>query len=87
MRRDAKRADELDPDTLAIGVMLRVLTLRVARIECGEAYLSGLDTIREFVVDEIGTMKLASVGAVDAIRIKAHAQATAEHLLARSING
>lgn len=79
-------ADQVDPDTLAIGVMLRVLTLRIARIECGEAYLAGLDTIREFVIGEIGDMTLTSVGAIDAIRIKAHAQAVAEHLLARSAN-
>lgn len=75
--------DTIDPDAVAIGALLRILTLRIARLERGDAYLDGLDTIREFVVDQIGGMTLRGIGPVEAIRVKAHAQAAAAHILAR----
>jgi len=78
-----KAPDTIDPDAVAIGTLLRILTLRIARLERGDAYLEGLDVIREFVVEQIGGMTLRGVDAVEAIRVKAHAQAAAAHILAR----
>lgn len=70
-----------DPDSLAIGVILRGLAVKLARHEMGDDYAEALEAFRESCESEAGRIPIADLGPVEAIKVRAQAQAIIGHLL------
>lgn len=71
----------INPDDLAIGVVLRNLAMRIARLEQPNSAKASLKPIRESCMDATESLPISGASETEAIMIRAQAQAIIEHLL------
>lgn len=70
-----------DPDTLAVGSILRAMAIKLARHEAGDDFEEALEALRESCEAIAGKVPIADLGPVEAIQVRAQAQAIIGHLL------
>lgn len=73
--------DPISADDLATGAILRMLTMRVARLENPQRPSDAFDEIRDCTVRAIGNAPISDATPATAIRIRAHAQVVTMRLL------
>ena len=70
-----------DPDFLAIGAILRAMAIKLARHEAGDDFEDALEALRESCEAVAGKVPIVDLGPVEAIKVRAQAQAIIGHLL------
>lgn len=71
----------IDPDSLAIGAILRAMAIKLARHEAGDDFEEALEALRESCEAAVARVPIPGIDPVESIEVRAQAQAVIGHLL------